>query len=96
MTAKIAFAAAGLLALGACTNSTPAENASRNISQSADNMAADFGNATRNASAEVANRTAEMSGAVDNAAAVAENRAARVREAAGNSVRDIGNAAEGR
>ena len=84
--------AAGLLALGACTNSTPAENASQNISQAADNIAEDLGNVADNAREEIANQTES----VRNAAEVIEERAARDREATGNSMRDLGNAVDGR
>ena len=89
------LAAASLLALGACTNSIPADNASRNLSQTADNMAADFRDSAGNASAEIANSTAEMRNSIDNAVDRIEERAARVREATRNSASDLGNAARG-
>ena len=90
------LAVAGLLVLGACTSQTPAENASRNLSQAAENVAEDFRNAADEARGEIANQTAAMRNAADNAQNVIEQRAGRVREATGNSIRDIGNAAEGR
>lgn len=96
MRTRILLAAAGLCAMTACTNSTPVENASRNLSEAADNVAADFSNAAANASAAVANQTGEMRNALDNAAETARDRAGRIRDAARNSARDIGNAAEGR
>lgn len=96
MRTRTFAAAAGLWALAACTNSTPVENASRNLSEAADNVADDFSNAAANASAAIANQTGEMRNALDNAAETARDRAGRIRDAARNSVRDIGNAAEGR
>ena len=95
-TGTMLLAAAGLLALGGCTNSTPAENASRNLSQTADNVVEDFRGAADNASAELANSTADMRNSIDNAVDRIEERAARVRDAAGNSARDFDNAARGR
>ncbi len=95
-TGTFALATAGLLALGACTNSTPAENASRNISQTADNIAEDLGNVADNAREEIANQTEAVRNAASNASNVIEERAARVREATGNSMRDLGNAVDGR
>lgn len=94
--ATLFLAATGLLVPGACTSQTPAENASRNLSQAAENVAEDFRNATDEARQEIANQTAAMRNAADNAQNVIEERAGRVREATGNSIRDIGNAAEGR
>ena len=90
------LAAAGLCALAACTNSTPAENASRNISQAADNVAGDFRNAADNASAAIANESGEMRNVLDNAADTARDRAGRISDAARNSARDFGNAVDGR
>lgn len=90
------LAAAGLLALGACTNSTPTENASRNPSRTADNVVEDFRGAAGNASAELANSTADMRNSIDNAVDRIEERAARVRDAAGNSARDVDKAIHGR
>lgn len=90
------LAAAALLAMGACTNSTPAENASRNLSQTADNVAADLHNVADEARSDIANQTEAMRNSVANAQNVIEERAGRIREAAGNSMSDIGNAAQGR
>jgi hypothetical protein len=96
MKTRTLLAAAGLCALAACTNNTPVENASRNLSEAADNVADDFSNAAANASAAITNQTGEMRNALGNAAETARDRADRIRDAARNSVRDIGNAAEGR
>ena len=94
-TGTTLLAAASLLALGACTNSSPAENAGRNLSQTADNVADDVRAAAGNASAEFTTRSDEMGNSLNNAVNRIEERAARVREAAGNSARDLGNAARG-
>ena len=94
--ATLFLAASGLFALAACTSQTPAENASRNLSQAAENVAEDFRNAADEARGEIANQTAAVRNAADDAQNVIEQRAGRVREATGNSIRDIGNAAEGR
>ena len=93
---SLLLAASGLLAVGACTSQTPAENANRNLSQAAENVADDFRNAAAEARSEIANQTAELRNSVDNAQNVIEERADRVRDATRNSLRDIGNAAEGR
>lgn len=92
---RIFFVAAGLSALAAC-NSSPVENASRNISRSADNVADDFQSAARNAGAAAANEAADMSNGIDNATSSLQNRADRVGDAARNSARDLGNAVSGR
>jgi hypothetical protein len=95
-TGTTLLAVTGLLVLGACTSQTPAENASRNLSQTAENAAADIRNTADEVRADLANQTEEMRNVADNARNVIEQRAGRVREATGNSIRDIGNAAEGR
>ena len=95
-TATTLLTMATLLGLGACTNSTPAENASRNLSQTADNVAADLRNTAAETRSDIANQTEAMRNSVANAQNVIEERAGRMREAAGNSVRDLGNAAQGR
>ena len=95
-TGTTLLAAAGLLALGACTNSTPAENASRNISEAAGNVAEELHNVADNARNEIAAQTDAVRDAAGNAANVIDERAGRVREATGNSMRDLGNAVNGR
>jgi hypothetical protein len=90
------LAAAGLLVLAACTNSTPAENAGHNISQTTENLADGLRNTADRARADIANQTDAIRNVADNAANVIEERVGRVREATGNSMRDIGNAAQGR